>query len=339
MASIETFPVLVGLAFTLSACGTSDDRSSDAVVARPSCESVAAAVVAIPDGTFVMGSDAVYSEEGPPRTTRVDQFWIDRSEVTNSQFERFVAATGYRTVAELPVDPSSFGMPEDEIPPDLLKAGSAVFFAPAGTEQSGGWRYLPGAYWRMPQGPRGPEARADHPVVHLAYEDMAAYAEWRGGRLPSEAEWEYAATAGAPETIEQPAPTGANSWQGVFPYLDEGRDGYRDTAPVGCFKPNAFGLFDMIGNVWEVTADYYQDGHDPLRNDNPSGPSLIELRRTSVSNDGPDQFDRVMKGGSYLCAPNYCRRYRPEARHARDPGLGASNVGFRVAYDESIPPQ
>ena len=329
-----------GVVMALSSCG--DDRGETNRQARQDfacarAERLEPAAVAIPAGAFVMGSSAVYPEEGPPRTTRIDRFWIDRTEVTNAQFAQFVAATGYRTIAEQPVDPSSFGVPVEKIPPDLLKPGSAVFVSGPASGQAGAWRYVPGAYWRKPEGPLAAAAKAVHPVVHLAYEDMTAYARWKGGRLPTEAEWEYAATANAPESVTQPEPHRANSWQGVFPIQDRGSDGYRGTAPVGCYQRNAFDLYDMIGNVWEVTADHYRDGHDPETSDNPGGPAKSELTGPPSRAARSDPAERVMKGGSYLCAPNYCRRYRPEARHARDPGLGASNVGFRVAYDQAPP--
>ena len=161
---------------------------------------------------------------------------------------------------------------------------------------------------------------------------MTAYAEWKGGRIPTEAEWEYAASAGQPSTSEQPAPGKANSWQGVFPVENEASDGFKGIAPVGCFAPNGNGLYDMVGNVWEVTADYYQPGLAPEDRDNPRGPS----ENDAYDPMNPQFANRVMKGGSYLCAPNYCQRYRPAARHGRDPGLGVSNVGFRLVYDEAL---
>ncbi len=283
-------------------------------------------------GRFVMGSDAVYpDQEGPPRTTRVTAFWIDPHEVTNRQFAAFVAATGHVTVAEKPVDPDQFGVPLEQIPADMLLPGSAVFTPPErpSRDYSDWWAYVPGASWEKPYGPEGPNARPDQPVVHLAWEDMRAYAAWKGGRLPTEAEWEFAASAGGAKYTDQPPPDRANTWQGLFPVTNEAADGFKGIAPVGCYSPNAFGLYDMVGNVWEMTADFYQPGHDPNDRNNPRGP------RESDAYDpvNPVLASRVIKGGSYLCAPNYCQRYRPESRHGRDPGLGASNVGFRLAYD------
>ena len=288
--------------------------------------------VRVEGGSFAMGQDAVYAEEGPIRQTKVDGFWIDPHEVTNRQFAAFVDATAYVSIAEQPVDPAQFGVPADQIPAYMLEPGSAVFTPPdrPSSSYSDWWQYVPGANWRKPYGPAGPSAVPDEPVVHLAWQDMAAYAQWKGGRIPSEAEWEFAAGAGAEKSTGQPAPAHANSWQGVFPMVNEAADGFKGIAPVGCFEPNALGLYDMVGNVWEVTADFFRAGHDPADTDNPAGPS----ENAAYDPFNPGVASRVMKGGSYLCAPNYCQRYRPESRQGRDPGLGASNVGFRLVYDE-----
>ena len=296
------------------------------------CTPPPSARVRIEGGTFLMGEDAVYEEEGPPRETTVDGYWIDPHEVTNAQFAEFVKATGYVTIAEKPVDPAAFGVPREQIPDYMLQPGSAVFTPPAKPSKNywDWWQYVPGASWQKPYGPDGPDAQPSQPVVHLAWDDMQAYATWKGGRLPTEAEWEFAASvAGKERKVEQPGDKAANSWQGVFPVVNEASDGFKGVAPVGCFAPNAAGLYDMVGNVWEVTADYFRPGHDPAARDNPKGPS---------ENDAYDPMNpvgpsRVVKGGSYLCAPNYCQRYRPQSRQGRDPGLGASNVGFRLAYD------
>lgn len=294
------------------------------------CVSQSPAPIAVRGGSFLMGQNDVYREEGPERTITVDGFWIDATEVTNAQFAKFVDQTGYVTVAEKPVDPTMLGIPQNQIPPDMLKPGSAVFRAPdrPSTHYTDWWEYRPGASWRNPTGPGGSKADPNRPVVHLAYEDMQAYAKWRGGRLPTEAEWEYAARAGDPNYTDQPSE--ANSWQGAFPVKDFAEDGFAGLAPVGCYSPNSWGLYDMIGNVWEVTSDFYAPGHDvsaPARN--PRGPS----ENTAYDPANPGLPSRVMKGGSYLCAPNYCQRYRPASRQGRDPGLGASNVGFRLVYD------
>lgn len=322
------------VALMLSAC--SDEREASAprphAIASADCATPGDAPVRIDGGTFVMGQEGVYREEGPVRQTRVDGFWIDRHEVTNRQFAAFVAETGYITVAEEPVDPAEFGLPRDQIPDDMLKPGSAVFTPPARPSQNYAdwWKYVPGANWKRPYGPEGSAARPEEPVVHLAWRDMKAYADWRKGRLPTEAEWEFAAKAGKPNYTDQPRPDAANTWQGAFPMINEETDGFKGIAPAGCFRPNAYGLYDMVGNAWEMTSDYFRPGLDPNDWDNPRGPS----ENQAYDPLNPQFPTRVIKGGSYLCAPNYCQRYRPAARSGRDTGLGASNVGFRLVYDE-----
>lgn len=297
---------------------------------RMACAVYDPSPVQLPGGEFPMGQTEVYAEEGPVRLTTVNGFWIDRYEVTNGQFAAFVEATNYVTVAEQPVDPAAFGIPAEQVPEELLKPGSAVFDPENQSSQGGSWwKYVAGASWRKPMGPAGPAALPREPVVHLAWPDMVAYADWRGGRIPSEAEWEYAARAGEPNFVDQPEPQTANSWQGAFPFQNLKSDGHAGLAPVGCYEPNRFGLFDMVGNVWEVTADIYAPGHDPEDRIDPKGPSEADVYNSLA----PGVFSRVMKGGSYLCAPNYCRRYRPASRQGRDPGMGASNVGFRLVYD------
>lgn len=323
------------LAFLAVACDRTPEqvalpKAASDFASSTSCAPPPSGRVHIKGGVFTMGSDAVYAEEGPPRETRVSEFWIDPHEVTNAQFAAFVKATGHVTVAEKPVDPTLFGVPASQVPVHMLQPGSAVFTPPdrPSRNYADWWEYVPGANWKKPYGPTGPDAVPAQPVVHLAWDDMQAYAKWAGGRLPTEAEWEFAASAGAPKSTAQPSSDEANSWQGVFPVENSGSDGFKGIAPVGCFRPNAFGLYDMVGNVWEVTTDFYRAGHDPRTRDNPRGPS----ENDAYDPLNPGFSSRVMKGGSYLCAPNYCQRYRPESRQGRDPGLGASNVGFRLVY-------
>lgn len=317
------------LPLTLAACNAENGTSSDTSSIVRTCAQIGDAPVRLEGGAFDMGQADVYAEEGPVRKTSVDGFWIDPHEVTNRQFAEFVEATGHVTVAEKPVDPAAFGVPANQIPAELLLPGSAVFTPPArpSNNYAAWWKYIPGANWKRPYGPDGPEAKPEEPVVHLAWEDMEAYARWKGGRLPTEAEWEFAASAGLPASSEQPEE--ANSWQGVFPAVNQETDGFKGIAPVGCYAPNPNGLYDMVGNVWEVTSDLFRPGHDPADTDNPRGPS----ENQAYDPLNPGFPSRVMKGGSYLCAPNYCQRYRPASRQGRDPGMGASNVGFRLVYD------
>jgi formylglycine-generating enzyme len=269
----------------------------------------------LPDGEFLMGAQPENAEEGPARRMRVRGFWIDKTEVTNAQFARFVEATGYVTLAERPLDPALY----PGVPPADLEPSSIVFHQPSEPVALGDpgawWRVVPGANWRHPSGPQSSIAGKDHlPVVHVGYEDALAYARWAGRDLPSEAEWEYAARGGLDGARfvwgdRPPAAADANVWQGEFPVVDRGEDGYRAvSSPVGCFSPNAFGLYDMAGNVWEWTSTMFASG-DPSR--------------------------RVAKGGSFLCADNYCMRFRPSARTAGPPDGGSSHIGFRTIYRQA----
>lgn len=269
----------------------------------------------IPGGTFAMGAENFFPEEGPVREVKVNGFWMSAHEITNAEFARFVEETGYVTVAERGPQAEEFaGAPEGSRQP-----GSAVFQPPASLSGDvlSWWTYVPGANWRAPAGPGSSlDARENYPVVHIAYEDAKAYAEWAGGALPTEAQWELAARGGldgAPYAWgNEFTPAGAhqaNTWQGVFPVQNSKEDGYSGAAPVGCFPPNGYGLYDMIGNVWEWTADSYA----------PHG----------GQSQGPELG--VIKGGSFLCSPDFCARYRPAARQPQEAGLGASHIGFRIA--------
>lgn len=286
-------------------------RPQEAAAAAHACPKPARGdQVTVPGGTFEMGSDSAYPEERPKRTVIVASFQIDRYEVTNAEFAEFVSATGYVTVAERMPDPAQ----HPDVDPAKLVPGSAVFVAPKEPiSAEGWWRFVPGANWRAPLGPGSSiEGRENFPVTHIAYEDAEAYATWRSRRLPTEAEWERAARGGrsaAPYVWgTELAPDGkwrANIWQGAFPLQDSGADGFVGIAPAGCFEANDYGLYDMIGNVWEWTSDAFS---------------------------GDDGFG-VIKGGSYLCAENFCARYRASARQSLERDFSAAHVGFRTVAD------
>jgi formylglycine-generating enzyme len=293
----------------------------------------------IPGGTFRMGSDHHYPEESPTHAVGVDGFWMDEHAVTNLEFSRFVRATGYVTLAERAPDPADY----PGVSAELLVAASAVFRQPAHRvpldDPYAWWAYVPGASWHRPQGPGSSvELIQDHPVVHVAWDDVTAYAEWAAKELPTEAEWEYAARGGLDGATyawgDELTPGGAwmaNTWQGEFPVHDTGEDGHTGTAPVGSYPPNGYGLLDMTGNVWEWTSDWFGahqgSAHACCSISNPRG------GQREASYD-PDLADvriprKVMKGGSHLCAPNYCRRYRPAARMPQPVDTSTSHLGFR----------
>ncbi len=291
----------------------------------------------IPAGRFAMGSDRHYPEERPVIDVDVATFWMDAHPVTNAQFAAFVAATGYRTVAETSPDPDLY----PDADPALLAAGSLVFTPPdPRTTAQGWWRYVHGACWRVPDGKTPLDGTLDrHPVVHVAAADADAYAAWAGKRLPTEAEWEYAARGGLVgaeyawgDTFMPAQRRMANTWPGDFPYRGApGPDRY-ETTPVGAFPPNGYDLSDVTGNVWEWTADPWTSQHAPA-----AAPCCVTERTTEPARNGTAQARpsdiprRVIKGGSHLCAPNYCRRYRPAARQPQFIDSGASHIGFRCA--------
>jgi sulfatase modifying factor 1 len=293
----------------------------------------------IPGGWFRMGSDTHYPEEAPAHDEQIEGFWMDRYAVTNAQFAAFVAATGYITVAERPLDPSDF----PDAPPENLAPGSMVFTRTKGPVDlrhlSQWWTWTPGASWRHPEG-RGSSAanRADHPVVHVAHEDAEAYAVWIGASLPTEAEWERAARGSNESAIyvwgdtrEQPGERLANYWHGDFPWRAD--PGYGSTVAVGSYPANGYGLHDMAGNVWEWTDDWWASQHGD------QGGCCVprEATRTPPTPEGSydpaqPQFRvprKVIKGGSFLCADSYCHRYRPAARRPQMIDTGMSHVGFR----------
>ncbi|AYE94364.1 sulfatase-modifying factor 1 [Mycobacterium paragordonae] len=292
-------------------------------------------LVELPGGSFRMGSTSFYPEEAPIHTATVGAFAVERHPVTNAQFAEFVRATGYVTVAEQPLDPEMYpgANPEDLVP------GAMVFRPTAGPVDLRDWRqwwdWAPQACWRRPFGVDSdlladPADRAEHPVVQVAYPDAAAYARWAGRRLPTEAEWEYAARAGATGTYswgDEEKPGGqlmANTWQGRFPYRNDGALGWIGTSPVGAFPPNGFGLVDMIGNVWEWTTTEFTAHHritqQPKACCMPTGPADPTVSQT-------------LKGGSHLCAPEYCHRYRPAARSPQSQDTATTHIGFRCVVD------
>jgi len=297
-------------------------------------------MVWIPGGTFLMGSDQHYPEEAPAHRVTVDGFWIDRHTVTNREFAAFVKQTGHVTVAERAPDSADYPGAR----PELLQPASTVFVKPSHpvdlSDPYAWWTYVPKANWRHPQGPSSSVKRIpDHPVVHLAWEDAAAYARWAGKDIPTEAEWEYAARGGLDGATyawgEEFTPGGrwmANTWQGDFPVRNTRADGYEGTAPVGRFPANGYGLFDMIGNVWEWTCDWYSNRHEAPEH----ACCSVTNPRGGARDDSYDRREpavriprKVIKGGSHLCAPNYCRRYRPAARMAQAVDTSTSHLGLR----------
>ena len=301
----------------------------------------------IEGGTFLMGSDRFYPEEAPPRRVSVDSFWIDETPVTNRDFARFVGATGHRTLAEIAPDPRDYpGMD-----PGMARAGSLLFQRTRGPvdflDFTQWWSFSFGTDWRHPHGPdSGLDDLWDHPVVHVAFADAEAYARWSGKALPTEAEWEFAARGGldgadyawgdelAPEGVCQ-----ANYWQGAFPYGNTLEDGYERTSPVRSYPANGYGLSDMIGNVWEWTTDWYAQPRVERKAKggccvpaNPRGGT----KRESLDPANPQVpiARKVLKGGSHLCAANYCQRYRPAARHPQAVDSSTSHIGFRCIVRE-----
>ncbi|MBV8370593.1 MAG: formylglycine-generating enzyme family protein [Candidatus Eremiobacteraeota bacterium] len=290
-------------------------------------------MVRLAGGEFLMGSEAFYPEERPVRRERVDAFFIDRHHVTNAEFERFVAATGYVTVAERPLELAQIpGAPVQSYP-----AGSLVFKQTEGpvdlSDSRNWWHYVPGAQWRHPQGPESSvDGLEDHPVVHVAYEDCEAYAAWADKSLPTEAEWEFAARGGLEGKAftwgDEREPGGtimANTWQGEFPWQNTLRDGYARTSPYGAFPPNGYGLYDMAGNAWEWTCDWYR-----AQPGVPRSPCCSPVDESYDESSPEIRIPRkVLKGGSHLCAPNYCLRFRPAARMPQMIDTGMSHLGFR----------
>jgi sulfatase modifying factor 1 len=326
-------------------CRTEKTVADQFILERPQADHTAKPpygdMVWIEGGTFRMGSDNHYPEEAPVHRVTVSGFWIDRTPVTNRDFRKFVNATRYVTFAELRPDARDY----PDALPHMLKAGSLVFSPPKHPvdlrDWSNWWRFKFGANWRRPYGPLSAiSGRDDHPVVHVAHRDAEAYAHWAGKELPTEAEWEFAARGGLDGAEfawgDELAPGGramANIWHGVFPHQNLAPDGHERTSPVTAFPPNRYGVHDMIGNVWEWTGDWYAPRHEA---DASKACCVPENPRGGHEDQSYDLCHpkiriprKVLKGGSHLCAPNYCRRYRPAARHAQPVDTSTSHIGFR----------
>lgn len=308
-------------------------------------------MVWIPGGDFYMGTNDLesYPVERPAVKREVKGFWMDETEVTNAQFSEFVEATGYVTVAERKLEweelkkqlpPGTPKLSEEELQPGSLVFSPPNYPVPTHDHNiSLWWKWVQGANWQHPEGPGSTiKGKENHPVVHVAYEDAEAFAKWAGKRLPTEAEWEYASKAGREHERyawgNEFKPAGvfmANTFQGDFPHQNLGQDGFLGTSPVKSFPPNGYGLYDMIGNVWEMTSDWY----DALTFQRIAGnaPSLDSMVSKCYNPSNPYAIEKVIKGGSFLCADDYCINYRPSARQGHAVDSGSSNVGFRCVRD------
>jgi len=346
------------------------DQYADVAGVLPEADTNATApagMVWIPAGEFTMGTDDSdsFPNEGPAHRVRVEGFWIDETAVTNAQFRAFVEATGYITTAERAVDWEQI---KDQAPPgtpkpsdDLLQPGSLVFTPPDHAVDlrfmANWWTWTVGANWRHPQGPNSTiEGKDDFPVVHVSWDDALAYATWAGKRLPTEAEWEYAAKGGhessrypwgdafVPASGVHAGRFMANTWTGDFPHRNDLSDGYAGVAPVRSFPANGYGLYEIVGTVWNWTADMYRaDAHVHAKQIasasptgccmNPQGPETSFDPTRAV----PASQERVIKGGSFMCSPSYCESYRPSARRGTPPDTGTEHIGFRCVKDAPGP--
>jgi formylglycine-generating enzyme len=308
--------------------------NNGAMSAAPAAKQGWATMVPIPGGTFTMGAEDFYPDERPLRRVTVEGFWMDESPVTAAEFRRFVRETGYVTLAERPLEAADY----PDADPALLVPGSLVFRKTSGPvpldDARSWWEYVPGASWKRPAGPGSSiNGRDRHPVVQVAYEDAEAYAAWVGKELPTEAEWEFAARGGldgatfawGDEHTLDGRPM-ANTWQGSFPWQNLKEDGFEGTSPVGSFPPNGYGLYDVCGNVWEWTRDWFTPSPDGAQSKPCCAPPTLPGERFPR---------RVIKGGSHLCAPNYCLRYRPAARQGETVDTSTAHIGFRCIVREA----
>ena len=325
--------VLITVLFVVLLGNNSKALANSQILTGESCPDNMAFILG---GTFDMGESRNFPEELVVEDVTVNSFCMDRTEVTNAEFAQFVEETGYITVAERPLSPEDFPNLAD----NQRAPGSVVFTMPKqrfkAIPELSWWQWKPGANWRHPYGPDSNiQTKDNYPVVQVAYEDARVYAEWAGKQLPTEAQWEYAARGGLKGKTyvwgNQYSAKKANTWQGFFPFFNSKEDGYENIAPVGSFEPNGYGLYDMAGNVWEWTSDWYRIDRQNMAH---SVEPKVSDREESVE---PKKLGllRVIKGGSYLCAPNYCSRYRPAARESQEPNTGTTHIGFRLVIRAS----